>query len=304
MTTLRQLEYFVAIIDEGSFTRAAASLNVTQPGLSHQFQALERELGTQLVERLGRGVRLTSAGRAMLPSARAALTQVRRATAAARRAAGLTSGELQIATLYSISYGVLPRVLAAWRARHPDMRVTLFEHEHKAALAEAMEQGQADVAIGPAPSGWRGTVRHLGSEEFVILTTSGDPLASRSARPVRLSTLADRDWVHFTPASGLADILDNACAAAGFQPRIALRTQQAAFAANYAAAGMGLTLIPENNAPENFSGALLRPAPAIKRNLTAFTHGIPDAVTGTFLDLAAEQCGLAPTRPSEPNEAL
>ena len=78
MATLRQLEYFVAIVDEGSFTRAAALLHVTQPGLSHQFQALEKEAGGRLVERLPRGVRLTAAGRAMLPAARATLAASRR----------------------------------------------------------------------------------------------------------------------------------------------------------------------------------------------------------------------------------
>ncbi|MGW2788041.1 helix-turn-helix domain-containing protein [Streptomyces populi] len=67
MATLRQLEYLVVIVDEGSFTRAAEALNVTQPGLSHQFQALEREVGGPLLERLPRGVRLTPAGRSMLP---------------------------------------------------------------------------------------------------------------------------------------------------------------------------------------------------------------------------------------------
>src|ERR1700742_1489722 len=102
MATLRQLEYLVTIVDQGSFTRAAERLNVTQPGLSHQFQALEREVGDPLLERLPRNVRLTPAGRAMLPHARAALAEAGRATTAARRAAGAAGGEMDLATLYTI----------------------------------------------------------------------------------------------------------------------------------------------------------------------------------------------------------
>ncbi|MEW1616541.1 MULTISPECIES: LysR family transcriptional regulator [unclassified Streptomyces] len=295
MATLRQLEYFVAIVDEGSFTRAAAALNVTQPGLSHQFQALEKELGGRLVERLTRGVRLTAAGRALLPSARAALTEVRRGTTAARRTTALASGELQLATLYSVSYGVLPKVLAAWRSRHPQMRITLFEHEHMDDLVEAMNAGKADVAIGPEPPGRRGTVRSLGSEDFLLLTSADDPLAARSSgTSVPLADLTDRDWVHFTPSSGLADILDQACAAHAFRPRVALRTQQAAFAANFAEAGLGLALIPGNNIPRDFTGRLYRPDPPIRRTLTVYAHGTPDTVTAAFLDLVAEECELTP----------
>jgi DNA-binding transcriptional LysR family regulator len=86
----------------------AERLNVTQPGLSHQFQALEQEAGGLLVERLPRAVRLTSAGRAMLPHARAAMAEACRATTAARRATGAVGGELDLATLFTISIGILP----------------------------------------------------------------------------------------------------------------------------------------------------------------------------------------------------
>src|SRR5271163_4148925 len=104
--TLRQLAYFVAIVDEDSFTRAAERLHVSQSGLSRQFQALEVDLGTALVERMNRQIRLTPAGRAMLPYARAALAAAARAAAAARRVVSLDAGELYVATLYSHSLGI------------------------------------------------------------------------------------------------------------------------------------------------------------------------------------------------------
>src|SRR5256885_17185874 len=101
--TLRQLEYFVAVVDEGSFTRAAEVLHVTQPGLSHQFQALERELGGPLLERLTRQVRLTPAGRAALPHSRASLPHAALAAPTARRPTPPPPAAMRPATLYSVS---------------------------------------------------------------------------------------------------------------------------------------------------------------------------------------------------------
>src|SRR5947209_5315994 len=166
--TLRQLEYFVAVVDEGSFTRAAETLHVTQPGLSHQFQALEREVGGPLLERLPRKVRLTPAGRAMLPHARASIAHAELARSAAQRASGAKAGELHLATLYSISVGVLPSALRYWRRDHPQLKVRLVEFRHTDDLLAAMEDGQADVAVGPTPPAWEGARQEIGAEEFVI----------------------------------------------------------------------------------------------------------------------------------------
>ncbi|MEU4097214.1 LysR family transcriptional regulator [Streptomyces sp. NPDC026673] len=295
MATLRQLEYLVAIVDEGSFTRAAESLNVTQPGLSHQFQALEREVGGPLLERLPRGVRLTPAGRSMLPHARAALAEAGRATVSARRAAGVATGELQLATLYSISLGVLPTVLGLWRAQHPEVRIRLFEHRRADDLARAMAAGQADVAVGPLPEDWEGTARHIGAEEFLVVTHAGDPAATAASAPdVPLPDLADREWVHFIPDSGLADVLEAACAAAGFRPRVAVRTEQAPTAIGYAAAGLGPTLVPANTIPPHFGGAFLRPDPPVSRRLSGYTRTTPDPVTASFLEVLGEHAPLMP----------
>ncbi|MCP9969357.1 LysR family transcriptional regulator [Actinomadura madurae] len=92
MLSLRQLQYLVTVVDEGSFTRAAEALHVTQPALSHQIRALERAAGAPLLERLPRAVGLTPAGRAMLPHARAALSDAERAESAVRQAAASPRG--------------------------------------------------------------------------------------------------------------------------------------------------------------------------------------------------------------------
>ncbi|QFG22235.1 LysR family transcriptional regulator [Actinomadura sp. WMMB 499] len=288
MFSLRQLQYLVTVVDEGSFTRAAEALHVTQPALSHQIRALERAAGAPLLERLPRAVGLTPAGRAMLPHARAALSDASRAESAVRQAADLSAGELRLATVYSVSIGVLPATLRTWSRRYPGIDVRLFEHRHADELAEAMTVGQADLAIGPPPSGWTGPVHRLGTEEFVVAVPADDPLAVRGAAEVELAALRDRRWVHYGPDNGLADILDRACHDAGFRPRTAVRTEQTASAPTLAAAGLGPALFPANLVPDGYEGHILRPVPAVTRVLAAYSRTRLDGLSGAFLAVLVE----------------
>jgi DNA-binding transcriptional LysR family regulator len=292
--SLRQLEYFVAVVDEGSFTTAATRLHVSQPGLSHQIQALERQLGGPLLERLPRGVRLTPAGRTALPHARASLAHAERATSAALRASGVDAGELHVGTLYSISVGVLPAALRTWRRKYPDVQVRLVEFRHTNDLIAAMEAGQADLAVGPTPPAWDGPVREIGAEEFVLAAAPGTQLPGTGAA-VTLADLADHDWVHFTPPSGLADVLDAACAGAGFAPRAAVRTEQAPSALNLAYQGLGITLLPGNVVPPAFDGVLRRPDPPVQRMLSAYTRVRPDPITAAFVEAICHHTMATPT---------
>ena len=280
--SLRQLEYFITVVDEGSFTRAAEVLNVSQPGLSHQIQALERELGGPLLERLPRQVRLTPAGRTTLPHARASLAHAQRAGSAARRAFGVETGELHIGTLYSISAGILPGALSTWRRSYPELQVHLVEFQHTNELVAAMEAGRADLAVGPTPIGWPGPAKDVGIEEFVIAASPDTDLPTAPPR-VRMADLAERDWVHYTLRSGLSEILGKACAQAGFDPRVAVRTEQSPSALNLARAGLGLALVPGNIVPPGFDGVLLRPDPPVRRALSVYTRVRPDPITAAFV---------------------
>jgi DNA-binding transcriptional LysR family regulator len=286
--SLRQLEYFVAVVEDGSFTTAATRLHVSQPGLSHQIQSLERQLGGPLLERLNRGVRLTPAGRIALPHARASLAHAERARTGALRASGIDAGELHVGTLYSISVGILPGALHAWRASYPDVQVRLVEFRRSDDLIAAMEAGQADVAVGPTPAGWGGPVREIGAERFVITAAPRTVLPGTSPL-VSMSDLADQLWVHYTPPSGLADILDAACERAGFQPRVAVRTEQSASALNLSRAGLGITLLPGNVVPAHFDGTVLYPDPPVLRTLSVYTRVRPDPITAAFVDAIAQQ---------------
>ena len=147
---LRQLEYFLAVVEQGSFTRAAARVYMVQSSLSASLLALERELGTELFVRGHRGAEMTDAGRAFLGPARAALRQADRARDAVAAVEGLLRGSVRVATV------ALPRELdvsdtiSRFRAEHPgvDLGVTPVCTERAVGL---VAEGEADFAIAPLP---------------------------------------------------------------------------------------------------------------------------------------------------------
>jgi DNA-binding transcriptional LysR family regulator len=279
---LRQLEYFVAIAEEGSFTRASERLLVAQPSLSQQIGVLEAELGGALLERLPRGVRLTMAGQNFLPEARAAISHARRARRSARMALSIESGQLEIATITSAAAGILPSALRRWQELHPNIEVSLSEHLHRRLLDEAVRNGDGDLAVGSPPANWDGPITLLGWEEFVLVLPPGDPMLRE--RSVDLAELADRRWVHFAGGHGLAEVVDIQCAAAGFTPRIAVRTSQVVAAPLFAASGLGPALVPDHIVPDG-AKELTRPAkPRLVRPVVAFTRHHWTPVTRAFVD--------------------
>ena len=177
---LRQLECFVAVAEEGSFTRAARRVGITQPSLSQHIRALEAELGGPLFDRLPRSVSLTPAGRTLLPEARVAVRAVERGWQNARSVLALEAGELEIATVLSLAVGLLPRHIRVWHERHPNVSIRLHEFRHRTLLEDAVEQGVADFALGPRPvRRWDGPLEVVGWEEFVLVSPSSEPLARR-----------------------------------------------------------------------------------------------------------------------------
>lgn len=278
---LRQLEYFVAIAEAGSVTRAAERLFVSQPSLSQQIRALERELGGALLERLPQGVRLTAAGQSLLPEAQATIRHADRGRHAVRSALELEAAQLEIAVATSTAAGILPTVLRSWQLEYPRIEISLLEYPHRRALDDASRDGAGDIAIGAPPSGWPGPVAHLGWEEFMLVLPSGDPLLARQS--VRLRALAERRWVHFTVGHGLAEVIDLCCAAAGYQPRVAVRTSQVPAAARFAATGLGPTLLPDHTIPDALVGFARPASPRIVREVVAFARTEWTPLTSAFL---------------------
>src|SRR6478609_1252851 len=142
---LRQLEYLVAVAEEANFTRAAERIHVAQPAVSAQIQRLERELGQTLVDRSRRAVRLTAAGEAVLPYARAALAAVRTMGVAAEELTQLVRGTVTIGTVTSHNVDI-PQLLADFHAEHPNVEITLGT-DTSDNLIESVRAGKLDLAI-------------------------------------------------------------------------------------------------------------------------------------------------------------
>jgi DNA-binding transcriptional LysR family regulator len=267
---LPQLEYVVAIAEEGSYTAASTRLAIAQPSLSQQVAALEKELGCQLFERLHRGVRLTPAGRAFLPEARATVLAARRARRAVRDATQLEGGTLEIATLGSMAIGVLPDAVTAWRRVHPDVAVNVVSYRHRDALEAAVASGVGDLAIGPPPRRWSGETTIVGREEFVVLLSADDPAAK--AERIGLASLAEREWVAFDRDHGLAEWLYAACARAGFTPKLAAQLGEVAAVVRLAAAGVGPAFVPANVVPPGLDAATCGLRRPVYRDIAAYAR--------------------------------
>ncbi|WP_142143482.1 LysR family transcriptional regulator [Streptomyces sp. SLBN-31] len=285
--SLRQMEYFLAVVEEASFTRAAEVLHVSQPALSHQIKALERAVGGALLERMPRGVRPTPMGRAFLPHAEHAVRSAAQAHRAARAAAGAEGGELHVAAVHSVAVGVLPDVFARWRAAHPQVLLHLHEYATTQALEEEVERGTADLAVGPAPSDWPGTVVPVGEEEAVLVVPFDDRFAGRTT--VTLPELADRHWIRcaMEPVVHGERFLDRACARAGFRPRTAVWTEHTSTAVRMAAAGVGVCLAPSHivRGAVGEDGAVLSHAPSWTRETTVFARVPPTGAAEAFVEL-------------------
>jgi DNA-binding transcriptional LysR family regulator len=294
ISSYRRIAYWLAVVEEGSFTRAALRMHVSQPSLSQQVRALEHEVGGELLERLPRSVRLTAAGKAFLPHAQMAVRAAARAEQAARSALELETGELEISTVRSIAAGILPDLVQSWRQRHPGTFVRLHEFTHRSLAEDSVRGGVGDLGIGPPPIDWAGPVQRLGWEEFLVVLSPEDPRAS--SRSVRLVELKDRDWVMFEPGNGLHDLIVSACASAGFTPRHAVLTSQVETAARLAAAGAGPTLVPENVIPDGLDGAFLHVDPPLGREVTVYTRDQWSPLGGAFVSLMSERRWPKPPR--------
>jgi DNA-binding transcriptional LysR family regulator len=293
MVTVRQLECFLAVVDHGTFTAAAEHLLLTQPALSRSVRELERIVGAPLLERMSRRAELTPVGRAVLPAARAVLSEAQRVTDVGRRAAGLETGELHVAVVQSLTLGALLPVLHQWQRQYPQVELRLSEFSHRARLDQDVRDGFADVAVGPRPGEWPGPVRELGIEEFVLVLPTGEATPPRGRRlPVR--ELATRRWVHYESVNGLAEVLDHVCAAAGFTPRVAVRTAQTSAAPRLAAAGLGIALVPANILSPTDAVTVAFPEPAVRRPIAAFTRQEPDPVAAAFIDLLVRYSVMVP----------
>lgn len=245
---LRQLEYFVAVADEGSFTRAAASVHVAQPGISAQIRRLERELGEELFDRSGRTVRLTAVGAALLPHARAALAAVSEVRQTVDQFAGLVRGSVAVGMVTACAIPDLFDLLEAFHRAYPEVAISLAE-ANSDELVAGVQGGRFDLAMiatGAAPSPDDLVTLVIADEALVAVVRPDDPLAVRET--IGVSDLRDRALICLPTGTGIRSAVEAGWAVAGLQPRIALEASNPNVLAQLAAQGLGVAILPESTA--------------------------------------------------------
>jgi DNA-binding transcriptional LysR family regulator len=259
---LRQLEYFVAVADEASFTRAAARLHVAQPGVSAQIRRLERELGQDLFDRSGRAVRLTEAGAAVLLYARAALGAAAGARLAVDELTGLVRGHVAVGMVVACSSYDLANLLADFHHDYPAVEITLSE-ANTDVLIQGLGAGRLDLAFvglgDTTPPGIE--IQLVADEPLVAAVSKDDVLVARTT--IALDAIRDRALMSLPRGTGLRSCLDAACARLGFEPRITLEASNLGILAALASRGLGVAILPESVAlahPELHAIAITRPA--------------------------------------------
>ena len=285
MTTLRTLECLIAIVDHGSVSAAATALNMSQPALSYQIAVLEKELGVPVVERMRRGVRITAAGRASAEQARIALEAAAQAVRMGRRVAQAKGGRLRIACVETMTTWLLVPLLRQWRSRQSEVLLELSEFTNSDAMADALDASRCDVAVGPLPSETNAHVEVLGQEEVVVIASVGHRFSQTAG--VRIEALSDEPFVHFSPDSGMARWIDQLAADHEVVLNVALRTRSPRTAAQLAAAGMGVTIVPVSALPARPAGLVRRLRPMVKRDVVAMVTAPSDTLLSRFVgDLA------------------
>jgi DNA-binding transcriptional LysR family regulator len=239
---LRHLRYFEAVARHSHVTRAAAELHIAQPALSKQISQLEQELGVALFDRVGRNVRLTEAGEALLPHARAVMAQVEAARAEMSERIGLRRGRATVGTPPTVGTQLLPSVLAEFNRRYPGIELRLHEAGVQT-LLDLLETGLTDVAVVTLPvEDEHLTVVPLFTEEMVVAVWKGHQLAARE--DVEIKQLQQEPWVLSPENYELRETTLSACAAAGFAPRVVLDGGETDTLLRFVATGIGVALVP------------------------------------------------------------
>ena len=242
---LRQLSYFVAVAEEGQFTRAAARVSVAQPAVSAQVRRLERELGEPLFHRDQRLVRPTAAGEALLPHARAALAAAERGRDAIASLRGMLYGRLRVGIAGPVDHR-LAEALGDFHRAHPAVEIAVAQ-EHNEPLLEAVANGDFDAAvvgIGAQPLPPQVRARVVATEPLVLAVRRGEPLSRR--RSVPLAQLRDRPMITLVRGSGLRTVLENACRQAGVVPQISAEAGDLTSLVQLAAEGIGVAVLPRS----------------------------------------------------------
>jgi DNA-binding transcriptional LysR family regulator len=242
---LHRLHVLREVGRSGSLTSAAASLSFTTSAVSQQVAKLEHEMGVVLIDRHPRGVVLTEAGQALLQYAEDIDRTVEAARAEMGEFAGLRRGQLRLGTFPTVGASLMPDVVLAFRARHPEVAVTVVS-ARRDGLLERLRRREIELTLlWDYP--WQQiedpdlTLVRLMNDPTVLLVQRDHPFAELGS--VRIGTLKDQEWV-VRDEHPVADVLRRVCRDAGFEPRIAFAANDYQETQGMVAAGIGIALAP------------------------------------------------------------
>jgi DNA-binding transcriptional LysR family regulator len=296
---IRQLGSFVMVAEHGSFTRAATALNLSQPALTVQIRMLEAGLGVRLFDRNTRNVALTRAGRDLLPELKRALRELDNVLHRTQQLARMTGGMVRIAVLPSFASGLLPEIIAGFRATHADIGFVVRDVIASGVVALTLAE-EVDLGITGGP---------MEDPYLEVLLRSVDRMhavfpmghALDSATPLSLAEVAEHPLVLMSPATSVRAIVDAAIAAAGLQAEVAAEATYMSTAVGMVRAGLGVAILPET-AMETRALPTLRSAliddPGLVREISVIKRRgrtLPPAGSA-FLEHMAEAINLARQR--------
>src|SRR3954468_12022352 len=246
MLDVKRLRILKEVADRGSFSAAAEALSYTQSAVSQQIAALEREAGSQLVTRGSRGIKLTEAGEALVRHADAILTRLADAEAELEAIAGLRGGRLRLAAFPTVGATLMPLAIANFRARHPDVELTVRQLEPEDSLP-LLKIGELDIALTIEPNSLHDTEglesSFLLDDPMFVAMPVDHPLAHKAR--VRLKELKDEAWIGTTDACSCGTLVRNHCIrAGGFEPQITFESDDYLAIQGLVAAGVGVAMIP------------------------------------------------------------
>jgi DNA-binding transcriptional LysR family regulator len=292
MFDLNQLRCFVTVAEELHFGRAAARLNMTQPPLSRQIQVLEHIVDAPLLERTSRSVRLTPAGRSFLPEARRILKLAESASQVARRIAMGKTGSLKLGYTAAAAYGYLPELIAACRARLPEVDFSLKEMVSGDQL-EALTSGQIDAGLLRPPIGRPElATRRVLAEPLLAAIPRKHPLASTATLSIK--DFDNQPFVMYSPYESryFHDLLVALFTHADVLPRYVQHLGQIHSILAMVRAGLGAAIVPAAAASLRIADVKLRPlklrAPAPVELFLVWRRDCENPLLPSLVEIAGE----------------
>ena len=240
---VRQLEYFLAVVDNGGVNRAALALHVAQPSLSQSIRRLESELDTELFHRVGRGLVLAQAGEALVGPARQVLRDIESANAAVRDVRDLRRGRVDIAALSDMSTDPLSVWVARFRVEYPDMFVRVEEREDVAGVVELVKSGACELGVTTLPQAQRDIVGHpVVTQTFVLVLPPGTE--SELPDPVPIAVLSELPLIMGERRTANRDHIERMLRGHGVEPRVAVEVPQRGAVVPMVLSGAGAAILP------------------------------------------------------------